>query len=70
MLAHLNEEQHITMILVTHDVDTVSNRISHVACLNQTIHFHGYKNDFDAISVKQNLMLGTDTLFERFTKEE
>ena len=50
MLAKLNEEQHITMILVTHDVDTVSNRISHVACLNQTIHFHGYKNDFDAIS--------------------
>ena len=50
MLAKLNEEQRITMILVTHDVDTVSNRISHVACLNQTIHFHGYKNDFDAIS--------------------
>ncbi|KGR81526.1 metal ABC transporter ATP-binding protein [Lysinibacillus odysseyi] len=50
MLARLNEEQNISMILVTHDVDTVSNRISHVACLNQTIHFHGYKNDFDAIS--------------------
>ncbi len=50
MLARLNEEQNISMILVTHDVDTVSNRISHVACLNQKIHFHGYKNDFDAIS--------------------
>ena len=40
----------MTMILVTHDVDTVSDRVSHVACLNQTIHFHGYKNDFDTIS--------------------
>ncbi|MEY9973713.1 zinc transport system ATP-binding protein [Lysinibacillus sp. RC46] len=50
MLAKLNREQGITMILVTHDVDTVSNRISHVACLNQTIHFHGYKNEFDTIS--------------------
>ena len=50
MLAHLNERHQMTMILVTHDVDTVSNRISHVACLNQTIHFHGYKNDFDSIS--------------------
>ncbi len=50
MLAKLNEERQITMILVTHDVDTVSNRISHVACLNQTIHFHGYKNDFDVLS--------------------
>ena len=50
MLAQLNMKQRITMILVTHDVDMVSNRISHVACLNQKIHFHGFKNDFDAIS--------------------
>ena len=50
MLAKLNNDLGITMILVTHDVDTVSNRITHVACLNQTIHFHGYKNDFDNIS--------------------
>lgn len=53
MLAKLNEERQITMILVTHDVDTVSDRISHVACLNQTIHFHGYKNDFDVISQQE-----------------
>ena len=53
MLVRLNEEQKKTIILVTHDVDTVSNRISHVACLNQTIHFHGYKKDFDAISNEQ-----------------
>ncbi|WP_421662339.1 metal ABC transporter ATP-binding protein [Lysinibacillus telephonicus] len=53
MLATLNKEQNITIILVTHDVDTVSNRISHVACLNQTIHFHGYKEDFDSISQEQ-----------------
>ena len=50
MLAKLNNDLGITMILVTHDVDTVSNRITHVACLNQTIHFHGYKNEFDNIS--------------------
>lgn len=50
MLAQLNAQQNMTLILVTHDVDTVSNRITHVACLNQTIHFHGYKNDFDSIS--------------------
>ncbi len=50
MLATLNKEQQKTIILVTHDVDTVSNRISHVACLNHTIHFHGFKKDFDTIS--------------------
>ena len=53
MLAELNLKQRITMILVTHDVDMVSNRISHVACLNQKIHFHGFKNDFDAISQEE-----------------
>ncbi|WP_019415843.1 metal ABC transporter ATP-binding protein [Paenisporosarcina sp. TG20] len=50
MLAKLNREQNITLILVTHDVDTVSDRISHVACLNQTIHFHGFKQDFQQLS--------------------
>lgn len=53
MLSVLNEQQNKTIILVTHDVDMVSNRISHVACLNQTIHFHGYKEDFDSISQNQ-----------------
>lgn len=53
MLAHLNQHHNMTLILVTHDVDTVSDRVSHVACLNQTIHFHGYKNDFDTISEQQ-----------------
>ena len=53
MLAHLNRDHNMTLILVTHDVDTVSDRVSHVACLNQTLHFHGYKNDFDTISQEQ-----------------
>lgn len=53
MLAHLNRHHKMTMILVTHEVDTVSDRVSHVACLNQTIHFHGYKDDFDTISEEQ-----------------
>lgn len=53
MLAHLNRELDMTIVLVTHDVDTVSNQISHVACLNHTIHFHGYKDDFDALSQEE-----------------
>lgn len=53
MLVRLNKELSMTIVLVTHDVDTVSNRISHVACLNQTMHFHGYKGDFDSISQEQ-----------------
>lgn len=50
LLAYLNQQRGITMLLVTHDVDVVSSHITHVACLNQTIHFHGYKNEFDEMS--------------------
>ncbi|MGB6408572.1 MAG: metal ABC transporter ATP-binding protein [Planococcus donghaensis] len=50
MLARLNQDKNITMVLVTHDVDTVTDRITHVACLNQTIHFHGYKEQLHTMS--------------------
>lgn len=53
MLTKLNREQNITMVLVTHDVDTVSDRISHVACLNQTIHFHGFRNELNQMTNEQ-----------------
>jgi zinc transport system ATP-binding protein len=50
MLAALNRERKITLVLVTHDVDTVTDRITHVACLNQTIHFHGFKDQLHTMS--------------------
>lgn len=53
MLTKLNREQNITMVLVTHDVDTVSDQISRVACLNQTIHFHGFKNELNQLTNEQ-----------------
>lgn len=53
MLSHLNREHNITIVLVTHDVDAVSKSISHVACLNQRIHFHGFKNEMEAMSEEQ-----------------
>lgn len=53
MLSHLNREHNITIVLVTHDVDAVSKSISHVACLNQRIHFHGFKNEMDQMSDEQ-----------------
>lgn len=50
MLASLNRDHNITLVLVTHDVDTVTDRITHVACLNQTIHFHGFKDQLHLMS--------------------
>lgn len=53
MLASLNRNKNITLVLVTHDVDTVTDRITHVACLNQTIHFHGFKEQLHMMSDEQ-----------------
>lgn len=53
MLTKLNREENIAMVLVTHDVDTVSDRISRVACLNQSIHFHGYNDELKEMTNEQ-----------------
>lgn len=53
MLTHLNKHHDITIILITHDVDAVSKSISHVACLNRTIHFHGYQQEMEQLSDEQ-----------------
>ncbi|MCJ7841866.1 metal ABC transporter ATP-binding protein [Lederbergia sp. NSJ-179] len=47
MLVQLNLEQGITLILVTHDIGTMTNKVTHVACLNKTLHFHGDVSDFE-----------------------
>ncbi|KIL48545.1 zinc ABC transporter ATP-binding protein [Jeotgalibacillus alimentarius] len=49
MLERLNVELGITLVLVTHDTGTVSNKITHVACLNNTLHFHGSAEDFEQV---------------------
>jgi len=46
MLHELNEEQRITIILVTHDIGIVNKHVTKVACLNQRLVFHGSHADF------------------------
>jgi zinc transport system ATP-binding protein len=46
MLHKLNEEQRITIILVTHDIGIVNRHVTKVACLNQRLVFHGTHSDF------------------------
>lgn len=41
MLKELNNNLRITLILVTHDVGIVTDKVTHVACLNKSLHFHG-----------------------------
>lgn len=46
MLNDLNRDHNLGIILVTHEVDIVTELATHVACLNRTIHFHGIQSEF------------------------
>ena len=46
MLGALNKQKGITLIMVSHDIGTMTNHASHVACLNKTLHFHGDSDQF------------------------
>lgn len=46
MLNKLNRDHHLAILLVTHEVDIVTELATHVACLNRTIHFHGMQSEF------------------------
>ena len=47
MLNNLNREHGIAILLVTHEIDLVTDLATHVACLNRSIHFHGVQADFN-----------------------
>lgn len=47
LLEKLNKQLNITLILVTHDIGTITDKVTHVACLNKTLHFHGDSKEFE-----------------------
>lgn len=49
MLEKLNKEMGITLVLVTHDVGTITEKVTHVACLNKNLHFHGVTDEFEKL---------------------
>lgn len=46
MLNRLNREHGLAILLVTHEIDLVTDLATHVACLNRSIHFHGIQSEF------------------------
>jgi len=49
LLEKLNKEKGTTLVLVTHDIGTVSEKVTHVACLNKFLHFHGNAKEFEQL---------------------
>lgn len=46
MLGDLNQKLGITLVLVTHDIGTITDKVTHVACLNKHLYFHGNTKEF------------------------
>lgn len=53
MLDELNRDHGIAIVLVTHEIDLVTDLATHVACLNRTIHFHGVQSDYKQMGDEQ-----------------
>ncbi|WML54084.1 metal ABC transporter ATP-binding protein [Neobacillus sp. PS3-12] len=49
MLEDLNKNRNITLLLVTHDIGTISDKVTTVACLNKHLHFHGETKEFEKL---------------------
>lgn len=45
LLKTLNKEQHLTLALVSHDIDVVAHEVSTVACINKSLISHGPPKD-------------------------
>ncbi|MFG6117099.1 metal ABC transporter ATP-binding protein [Halobacillus sp. MO56] len=50
LLRKLNREEGITLLMVSHDIGTITEHASHVVCMNKTIHFHGASHEYKAFS--------------------
>ena len=46
MLDDLNKKESITIVLITHDIGIVNKHVSQVACLHQTLQYHGSHEEF------------------------
>lgn len=52
LLYKLNQEQVITMLLVTHDTGIMTEYATDIVCLNKTLHFHGDPEAYTSLSEK------------------
>lgn len=62
MLDHLNKDERITIVLVTHDIGIVNRHVNQVACLNQRMVYHGSHGEFCRSEVFREMVTRGDHL--------
>lgn len=53
LLRRLRQDLGLTTIMISHDIGVVTSEVTHVACLNQRIYFHGPVTEFDPQSLSR-----------------
>lgn len=46
LLKNLNQDLGITLVLVSHDIDIITHEVTELACINQTLVYHGQPDHF------------------------
>ncbi|WP_431800562.1 metal ABC transporter ATP-binding protein [Halobacillus andaensis] len=46
LLRKLNKKKGISLLMVTHDIGTITQHATHVVCMNKTVHFHGASEEY------------------------
>jgi zinc transport system ATP-binding protein len=62
LLAGLNREEGLSIVVVTHDIGIVNKHINQVACLNQSLIYHGSHEEFCRTGALKEMLSGGDHL--------
>lgn len=46
LLSALNKQRGLTLVMVSHDIDVVVNEVTKIACINETLAYHGDPQSF------------------------
>lgn len=52
LLHHLNKDNKLTLLLVSHDTGAMTEYATNVVCLNKTLHFHGKSEEYTQLSAE------------------
>lgn len=58
ILEQLNKKEGITIVLITHDIGIVNKHVTKVACLNQSLIYHGTHSEFCSSESFKEMLAG------------
>jgi len=58
LLDNLNEREKITIVLVTHEIGIINKHVNQVACLNQSLVYHGKHSEFCQSDIFKAMIAG------------